>query len=176
MVHTTSHLGKLSFKLQYVINPSIMSVLHSGEASVYTEIQAGPLYRVVGHPLFISCNVSGFANEHSDKDFEFRIAKPSRPTFEINIISTNDPTFSYAVYGTRVSNQEISLKRLSPNSVVFEIQRLEKGDEGEFDCSVVNSESIFDGTYSAKSTVRGNQSAFYLVCIFMHCNALEKHT
>ncbi|XP_028250142.1 immunoglobulin superfamily member 3-like isoform X2 [Parambassis ranga] len=129
-------------------------LLQCGEARVYTEIQAGPLYRVVGHPLFISCNVSGFTNERSDKDFEFRIAKPSRPTFEINIISTRDPTFSYAVYGTRVSSQEISLKRVSPNSVVFEIQRLEKGDEGEFDCTVVNSESIFDGTYSVKSTVR----------------------
>ncbi|XP_059198540.1 immunoglobulin superfamily member 3-like [Centropristis striata] len=129
-------------------------LLHCGEARVHTEIQAGPLYRVVGSPLSISCNVSGFASVSTPKVIEFRIKKPAKPTFEINILSSGDPTFGYAVYSQRVKSKEITLTHVTPNSVLFEIKSLEKGDEGEYDCTVVNSEYIYDGTYSAKTTVK----------------------
>ncbi|XP_076603517.1 immunoglobulin superfamily member 2-like [Chaetodon auriga] len=129
-------------------------LLHCGEAKVHTEVQAGPLYRVVGSPLSIFCNVSGFTSASTRKEFEFRIKKPAKPTFEINIISTNDETFSYSMYYHRVKEGEITLTHVSPNSVVFEIQSLQKDDEGEFDCAVINSESVYSGTYSAKTTVK----------------------
>lgn len=128
---------------------------------MHTEAQAGPLYRVVGSPLSVYCNVSGFASASARKEFEFRIIKPANPTFEINIISTSDQSFGYAVYNPRVRSKEITVTHVSPNSVLFEIQSLEKGDEGDYDCSVINSEFGFDGTYSAKTTVKGNQSPFY---------------
>ncbi len=169
VLHTTI-LSKVStlikhgwnLKLQYStdFNICVLSVLHAGEARVLTEIQAGPLYRVVGSPLSISCNVSGFASASSRKEFEFRITKPAKPTFEVNIISTSDQGFGYAMYKTRVRAQEITLKHVSPNSVLFEIQSLRKDDEGEYDCTVKNSESVYDGTYSVKTTVKGNQSPF----------------
>ncbi|XP_070694283.1 immunoglobulin superfamily member 3-like isoform X2 [Pempheris klunzingeri] len=124
------------------------------EARVHTEAQAGPLYRVVGSPLSIYCNVSGFSSATARREFEFRVKKPANPKLEINIISTNDNTFSYNAYVNRVKNEEITLTHVSPNSVIFELQRLVKGDEGEFDCSVINSEYIYDGTYSAKTTVK----------------------
>ncbi|KAF1382634.1 hypothetical protein PFLUV_G00145810 [Perca fluviatilis] len=129
-------------------------LLHCGEARVLTEVQAGPLYRVVGSPLFISCNVSGFASASTRKGFEFRVKKPEKPTSEINIISTNDPDFSYAVYTQRVRSGDIHLTRVNPNSVFFEIQRLDKTDEGEYDCSVINHQHVYDGTYSAATTVK----------------------
>lgn len=128
---------------------------------MHTEAQAGPLYRVVGSPLSIYCNVSGFANADSRKDFEFRIQKPANPAFEISIISTADQYFAYAVYSSRVESKEITLTHVTPNSVLFEIQRLEKGDEGEYECAVINPEYTYDGTYNAKTTVKGNQSLFY---------------
>ena len=128
---------------------------------MHTEVQAGPLYRVLGAPLSISCNVSGFANENAQKVFEFRTRKPAKPTFEINIISTGDKSFGYAMYSQRVLSNEITLKHMSPNSVLFEIQRLQKSDEGEYDCSVVNSEYTYHGTYSATTTVKGNKSPSY---------------
>lgn len=127
----------------------------SGEARVNTETPAGPLYRVVGSLLSISCNTSGFSNNHTNKEFEFRVKKPANPN-EINIISTHDHLFSYAMYSGRVKNKEVSLTHVTPNSVVFEIQSLQKSDEGEFECYVNNPETIYNGIYNAKTTVRGN--------------------
>lgn len=132
----------------------VLSVHQTGEAKVNTEVQAGPLYRVVGSELSISCNVSGFRSENITKEIQFRVKKPAKAT-EINIISTGDPHFSYSMYKSRVRSDEITLKHENPNSVLFKIQRLEKGDEGEYDCSVVNHESNYDGRYSVKTTVKG---------------------
>uniref|UniRef100_A0A8C4ITR9 Ig-like domain-containing protein n=1 Tax=Dicentrarchus labrax TaxID=13489 RepID=A0A8C4ITR9_DICLA len=132
----------------------VLSGPHSGEARVLTEAQAGPLYRVVGYPLFISCNVSGFANADAKQEFEYRITKPANPNIEINIISTTDQTFGYAMYSQRVRKKEITLTNMSSTSVIFKIDSLQKSDEGEFDCTAINSEDRFDGTYSAKTTVK----------------------
>lgn len=130
-------------------------LLHSGEARVNTETPAGPLYRVRGSLLSISCHTTGFSNNRTNKEFEFRIKMLSKP-IEINIISTHDNLFSYAMYSQRVRNQEISLRHLTPNSVVFEIQSLQENDEGELECYVKNPEKGYDGTYNAKTAVRGN--------------------
>uniref|UniRef100_A0A7N6BYE0 Ig-like domain-containing protein n=1 Tax=Anabas testudineus TaxID=64144 RepID=A0A7N6BYE0_ANATE len=137
-----------------IFNICVFHVFHSGEARVLTEAPAGPLYRVVGSPLYISCNVSGFVSESLQKEFEFRIVKPAKPDFEINIISTRDQSFSYAMYLSRVNNKNIIVNRLSPNSVLFEIKSLQKDDEGEYECTVINVESVYMGTYSAKTTVK----------------------
>lgn len=126
-----------------------------------TEAPTGPLYRVVGSTLFISCNVSGLASESLQKEFEFRIKIPAKPDTEINIISTSDQYFGYAMYASRVRSKEINVKRVSPNSVLFEITSLQKKDEGEYECTVINSESVYVGTYSAKTTVKGNKSQLY---------------
>lgn len=129
--------------------------LCSGEARVNTETPAGPLYRVVGSLLSISCNTSGFSNKDIDKEFEFRVKLPAHPN-DINIISTHDKSFSYAIYNQRVKNQEVTLTHVTPDSAVFKIQSLRKSDEGEFECYVKNPETVYDGTYNAKTTVRGN--------------------
>uniref|UniRef100_A0A672JTJ3 Ig-like domain-containing protein n=1 Tax=Salarias fasciatus TaxID=181472 RepID=A0A672JTJ3_SALFA len=125
-----------------------------GEARVQTEAQAGPLYRVLGAPLAISCNVSGFRDEASVKHFSFYINKPANPGLDINIISTNDRGFGFAIYQQRVRSGEIFITRVSPNSVIFEIQSLQRGDEGDYDCSVENSEYTYDGSYSVKTAVK----------------------
>ncbi|XP_077435563.1 immunoglobulin superfamily member 3-like isoform X2 [Vanacampus margaritifer] len=70
----------------------------------------------------------------------------------LNIISTEDPGFSYAVYQVRGS--DIALTHVSSNSVLFEIKSLQKDDEGEYDCAVINPEYIYDGTYSVTTTVK----------------------
>ncbi|XP_037646675.1 immunoglobulin superfamily member 3-like [Sebastes umbrosus] len=130
-------------------------LLHWGEASVHTEVQAGPLYRMVGSPLSISCNVSGFANNSTQKDIEFRITKPANTNFEINIISSGNSNFGYAGYTQRVRNKGITLTHLTPNTVLFEIKSLEKGDEGEYHCSVINPPGHdYYGTYSATTKVK----------------------
>uniref|UniRef100_A0A3P9AZ09 Immunoglobulin superfamily member 3 n=1 Tax=Maylandia zebra TaxID=106582 RepID=A0A3P9AZ09_9CICH len=132
----------------------VLSLLYSGEARVKTEVQAGPLYRVLGSPLYITCSVSGFRSENTDKHFEFRMTKPSNPDFEIQIISSHEDTFGYSSHLTRVRKNEIALKRLSPNSVRFEIKSLQKTDEGEYECTAVNLEGVYDGEYSDKTVVK----------------------
>uniref|UniRef100_A0A669E3T3 Ig-like domain-containing protein n=1 Tax=Oreochromis niloticus TaxID=8128 RepID=A0A669E3T3_ORENI len=129
-------------------------LLYCGEARVKTEVQAGPLYRVLGSPLYITCSVSGFRNENTDKHFEFRMTKPSNPNRDIQIISSNDDNFGYSNHLIRVRKNEIALKRLSPNSVRFEIKSLLKADEGEYECTAVNLEGAYDGEYSAKTVVK----------------------
>ncbi|CAB1417644.1 unnamed protein product [Pleuronectes platessa] len=130
-------------------------LLHSGEATVLTESQSGPLYRVLGASLSISCNVSGLAGNNTRKEFEFLVTKPKNPSFQINIISSSDESFAYAAYSQRVARKEITLKHVSPNSVLFEIQSLQKGDEGDFECVVVNPvQHKYDGTYNAKTIVK----------------------
>ncbi|XP_008273849.1 immunoglobulin superfamily member 3-like [Stegastes partitus] len=129
-------------------------LVHHGEAAVLTEAQAGPLYRVVGSELSISCRVSGFIDEAATKHFEYRVFKPAKPNFELNIISTQDPSFGYAVYQERVMQDEIALERTSLNSVKFKIQSLRKDDEGDYECTAVNLESGYYGVYSVKTTVK----------------------
>uniref|UniRef100_A0A3P8NUP7 Ig-like domain-containing protein n=1 Tax=Astatotilapia calliptera TaxID=8154 RepID=A0A3P8NUP7_ASTCA len=131
---------------------TIHAVCHN--LQVKTEAQAGPLYRVLGSPLYITCSVSGFRSENTDKHFEFRMTKPSNPDFEIQIISSHEDTFGYSSHLTRVRKNEIALKRLSPNSVRFEIKSLQKTDEGEYECTAVNLEGAYDGEYSAKTVVK----------------------
>uniref|UniRef100_UPI0037E82BE0 immunoglobulin superfamily member 3-like n=1 Tax=Semicossyphus pulcher TaxID=241346 RepID=UPI0037E82BE0 len=127
--------------------------LHCGEARVNTETPTGPLYRVEDSPLSISCNVSGFKNADIKKHFEIRF-KRNANSGVANIISSNDPGFGYASYQRRVYSKDITLERVSANSVLFEIKRLQKSDEGEYDCGVINPEYIYDGTYSAFTAVK----------------------
>ncbi|XP_072300221.1 immunoglobulin superfamily member 3-like [Eucyclogobius newberryi] len=132
----------------------VLAVLLSRGDKVQTEAQAGPLYRVEGSKLSISCSVSGLPPLIGGRnDFEFRVKKPSNPTLDLNIISTNSEDFSYALYGGRVRSGEIAVRYVDPNSVVFEIRHLQKTDEGEYECTVVNTKGNYYGTYSAMTTV-----------------------
>ncbi|XP_061925090.1 immunoglobulin superfamily member 3-like isoform X1 [Entelurus aequoreus] len=126
-------------------------LLHCGEAEVLTKVQAGPLYRMAGSRLSISCNVSGFIDVSFQKDFQFRVTKPITAK-ELNIISTSDPQFGYTVYRNRGNN--ITLSHVTPNSVLFEIQSLRKDDEGKYNCFVVNPYSVYEGTYDATTDVK----------------------
>lgn len=119
-----------------------------------TESQRGPLYRTLGSRLSITCNVSGFSSHSATKKFEFCFLSPSNPSTPLNIISTSNKNFGYAMYSSRVQTGDINLTHASPNSVVFEIQRLQRGDEGAFECLVLNSESVYNGIYSSTTAVK----------------------
>lgn len=130
-----------------------------------TESQAGPLYRVVGSRLSIFCNVSGVpSHSTASQNFDFRfLPSGSSPSSSpLNIISTQSKSFGYAMFKKRVANGEIKLTHTSPTSVVFEIQALQKSDEGEFQCLLVNPVSRYYGVYSASTAVKGNHSTLLL--------------
>nr|XP_046220040.1 immunoglobulin superfamily member 3-like [Oncorhynchus gorbuscha] len=132
----------------------LSGLIQWGGARVLVEVQSGPLHRVIGYPISISCNVSGFSNPSAQQDFRFSVYKPKNPTQEIQIISTDDPNYAMAVYGVRVRGGVITLERLSVTSVLFHVKSLEDGDEGEYECHTPNSEAVYDGTYNAKTTLK----------------------
>uniref|UniRef100_A0A673X1Y0 Immunoglobulin superfamily member 3-like n=1 Tax=Salmo trutta TaxID=8032 RepID=A0A673X1Y0_SALTR len=132
----------------------LSGLIQWGGARVLVEVQSGPLHRVIGYPISISCNVSGFSNPLAQQDFRFSVYKPKNPTQEIRIISTDDDNYAMAVYGARVRRAGITLERLSVTSVLFHVKSLEDGDEGEYECHTPNSEAVYDGTYNAKTTLK----------------------
>ncbi|XP_024257422.1 immunoglobulin superfamily member 3 isoform X1 [Oncorhynchus tshawytscha] len=132
----------------------LSGLIQWGGARVLVEVQSGPLHRVIGYPISISCNVSGFSNPSAQQDFRFSVYKPKKNTQEIQIISTDDKNYAMAVYGDRVRRGGITLERLSVTSVLFHVKSLEDGDEGEYECHTPNSEAVYDGTYNAKTTLK----------------------
>ncbi|TRY91688.1 hypothetical protein DNTS_003337 [Danionella cerebrum] len=134
-------MGRLLFLAGF-----LLSDLCHGQRDV--QIQEGPLYRVEGFPISILCSVSGFTGQ-AEQDFEFGVRK----SFELNMISTKDPHFPYAVFSSRVRAKEIEIERLSGSSALLRIKRLEKKDEGEIFCHTPNTDARLWGNYSAETTL-----------------------
>lgn len=127
-----------------------------------TEIQVGPLYRVVDTRLSIFCNASGYPSDKRT-EFQFRMSRPSRPDFSVNIISSEEPDFSYASHGKRVATKDIVLMHQGQSDVLFVIEKLLKEDEGEYECISVSKETVLDGTFSAKTIVKGKPLLYFLM-------------
>ncbi|KAJ8255801.1 hypothetical protein COCON_G00196650 [Conger conger] len=121
-----------------------------GERVVH--IDKGPLYRAMGYPISISCNVTGFSGP-SVQMFQFSIYKPENPGSEIKIISTADPNIAYTKYQKRVSGGDIEIERLAGASVLLRIRELLEDDSGEYECFTPISDGSYLGSYSAKTTV-----------------------
>ncbi|KAF5902017.1 immunoglobulin superfamily member 3-like, partial [Clarias magur] len=119
-----------------------------GQHSV--QIQQGPLYRVIGFPMSISCNVSGMKDSR-EQAFQFLVTKPQKT--RIQIISTKDPDYAYAVYSKRVRENDILIERLSGTSVRFHIKSVKDGDSGKYECDTPNSYVTYNGTYNAETTM-----------------------
>ncbi|KAK9969894.1 hypothetical protein ABG768_028035 [Culter alburnus] len=113
------------------------------------QIQEGPLYRVQGYPISISCNVSGFKGP-SLQDFEFMVKKSN---VEINMISTEKSNFAYTMFSSRVREKDIEIVRLSGSSVLLRIKKLLEGDAGELFCHTPNTDGEYLGSYEAATTL-----------------------
>ncbi|XP_067115809.1 immunoglobulin superfamily member 3-like [Osmerus mordax] len=129
----------------------LSQLVQRGQTEVLVQVQPGPIYRVIDHPLSISCNASGFARE---ADFQFLFFNPNRPDREINVISTKDPGFAYSMFMQRVKNKDITLERLSATSALFHITKLQDSDNGVYECHSPSQDDVYFGTYSAKITVK----------------------
>ncbi|XP_028656565.2 LOW QUALITY PROTEIN: immunoglobulin superfamily member 3 [Erpetoichthys calabaricus] len=130
-----------------VILPLLLLGVSSAKREV--NVQPGPLYRTAGSHTTIWCNVSGYQGS-AEQDFQWSIYLPSAPEREIQIISTKDPDYAYALYSQRVRNKEIYIERVSRDSVVLHIAKLQLQDQGEFECYTPNTEAQYLGVYSAK--------------------------
>ncbi|XP_035378654.1 immunoglobulin superfamily member 3 isoform X1 [Electrophorus electricus] len=116
------------------------------------EMPVGPLYRVKGFPMSLSCSVSGFKGS-AWQEFAFSLFKPEAPELEIQIIHTADQNYAYAMFSGRVRNKDIMIERLSGSSVVLHISSLHANDAGTYECYTPNTDGTFFGTYNARTTV-----------------------
>ncbi|XP_070799739.1 immunoglobulin superfamily member 2-like [Pituophis catenifer annectens] len=115
-------------------------------------IQKGPLYRVIGTHITISCNVSGY-QKSVEQNFEWSAYQLSAPQREMKIISTGDSKFSYQFYSGRVESGEIYIEKTKEDSVLLHITDLKKDDAGVYECHIPNTEDVYLGTYSAKTNI-----------------------
>lgn len=138
-------------------NASLLTDLCYGQRLV--QIQEGPLYRVQGYPISISCNVTGFTGS-SLQDFEFKVKKSN---VDINIISTKDQDFAFAMYSNRVREKDIEIERLSGSSVLLRIKNLLEEDAGDIFCQTPNTDSRYFGSYEAETKLNG-EKFHYLEC------------
>lgn len=115
-------------------------------------VQSGPLIRTEGSHVTIWCNVTGY-KEGMKQDFEWSMYLSSVPDREIRIVSTTQPNYAYAVYAQRVNDKEIYVERLSRDSAVLHITKVQAKDQGLFECYTPNTDGQYLGSYSARTNL-----------------------
>lgn len=120
-------------------------------------VQEGPLYRTEGSHITIWCNVSGYQGP-SEQNFQWSIYLPSAPEREVQIISTVDSSFPYAIYTQRVRSGKIYVERVQGHSALLHITDLQARDAGEYECHTPNTDERYFGSYSAKMNLVGKET------------------
>ncbi|XP_070606314.1 immunoglobulin superfamily member 3 isoform X2 [Erythrolamprus reginae] len=115
-------------------------------------VQEGPLYRTENSHITIWCKVSGYQGP-SQQNFQWSIYLPSSPEREVQIVSTMDPSFPYAIYTQRVRGGEIYVERIEGNYAKLHITQLQDRDAGEYECHTPTTDERYFGSYSAKMTL-----------------------
>ncbi|XP_014020320.1 immunoglobulin superfamily member 3 isoform X1 [Salmo salar] len=115
-------------------------------------VQSGPLVRTEGSHVTIWCNVTGY-KEGVEQDFEWSMYLTSVPDREIRIVSTAQSNYAYAVYGQRVNSKEIWVERLTRDSALLHITKVQARDQGLFECYTPNTDGQYLGSYSARTNL-----------------------
>ncbi|KFO14001.1 Immunoglobulin superfamily member 2, partial [Balearica regulorum gibbericeps] len=115
-------------------------------------VQKGPLYRVKGSHVTLWCKVSGYQGP-AEQNFQWSIYLPSAPEREVQIVSTIDPSFPYAIYTQRVHSRGIYVERVQGDAVLLHITELQDRDAGVYECHTPNTDESYFGSYSAKTNL-----------------------
>ncbi|XP_075267247.1 immunoglobulin superfamily member 2 [Opisthocomus hoazin] len=128
----------------------ILTGLSTGQRVV--TVQKGPLYRVRGTHVTLWCKVNGYQGP-AEQNFQWSIYLPSAPEREVQIVSTTDPSFPYAIYTQRVRSRGIFVERVQGDAVLLHITELQDRDAGEYECHTPNTDERYFGSYSAKTNL-----------------------
>lgn len=119
------------------------------------KVPAGPLVRVEGTEVRISCNVTQYDGP-SEQNFDWEFStNPAQDSKFVNIISTWDPSFMSQEYQDRVTRGDIMLRRNSNNAVELLIGSIRPTDQGTYRCTTPSTDSVFHGNYNAVVKVKG---------------------
>nr|XP_025949120.1 immunoglobulin superfamily member 2 isoform X2 [Dromaius novaehollandiae] len=134
------------------LGAALVLVLGLSSSQRVVTIQRGPLYRVRGSHITLWCRVSGYQGP-AEQNFQWSIYLPSAPEREVQIISTADPSFPYAIYTQRVRSREIYVERLQGDAARLHITELQDHDAGEYECHTPTTDERYFGSYSAKTNL-----------------------
>uniref|UniRef100_A0A8C1USE3 Immunoglobulin superfamily member 3 n=1 Tax=Cyprinus carpio TaxID=7962 RepID=A0A8C1USE3_CYPCA len=137
--------------LTFLTHSAFFTVV-SCSAQRQVSVQPGPLIRTEGSHITIWCNVTGY-KEGVEQDFEWSMYLYTTPDREIRIVSTSQHNYAYALYAQRVNSKEIYIERLSGDSVLLHITKLQATDQGMYECYTPNTDSRYLGSYSARTNL-----------------------
>uniref|UniRef100_A0A8C1L509 Immunoglobulin superfamily member 3 n=1 Tax=Cyprinus carpio TaxID=7962 RepID=A0A8C1L509_CYPCA len=137
--------------LTFLTHSAFLTVV-SCSAQRQVSVQPGPLIRTEGSHITIWCNVTGY-KEGVEQDFEWSMYLYTTPDREIRIVSTSQHNYAYALYAQRVNSKEIYIERLSGDSVLLHITKLQATDQGMYECYTPNTDSRYLGSYSARTNL-----------------------
>ncbi|KAJ3603248.1 hypothetical protein NHX12_030990 [Muraenolepis orangiensis] len=116
-------------------------------------LPAGPLYRVAGFSLTLPCAVVDYQGSRT-QEFEWMHYREDANGKQINVVSTRDPGFSYAVFQGRVSSGEVRVERDSGDKARLVVQRLRPEDQGKYECYTPSTDVTYKGNYSTTVAVK----------------------
>ncbi|XP_013805517.2 immunoglobulin superfamily member 2 [Apteryx mantelli] len=135
--------------LVHCLGAALVFILGLSSGQRVVTIQKGLLYRVKGSHVTLWCRVSGYQGP-AEQNFQWSIYLPSAPEREVQIVSTADPSFPYAIYTQRVRSREIYVERLQGDAAQLHITELQDRDAGEYECHTPTTDEKYFGSYSAK--------------------------
>ncbi|KAM6446686.1 immunoglobulin superfamily member 3 isoform 1-T2 [Liasis olivaceus] len=139
-----------STKMRYLLlELTSLMLLGWSFAQRQVTVQEGPLYRTENSHITIWCKVSGYQGP-SEQNFQWSIYLPSSPEREVQIVSTMDPSFPYAIYTQRVRSGEIYVERVEGDYALLHVTQLQDRDAGEYECHTPTTDERYFGSYGAK--------------------------
>ncbi|XP_028837846.1 prostaglandin F2 receptor negative regulator [Denticeps clupeoides] len=113
-------------------------------------VPAGPLTRVKGQSVSISCTVTDYEGPR-EQDFDWLALADPEP---VQVISTFDSSFSDASFRQRVASGDISIERLADNKVELTIKAAAVTDNGVYRCRTPSTDKSVTGNYEADVQLR----------------------
>lgn len=109
------------------------------------KVPAGPLVRVEGQSVSISCNVTDYEGP-PEQDFDWSFIVNGKETA---LISTFDLTFPDKTVLDRINSGEISVTKLKNNEAVLTINKVRASDSTIYRCTTPSTDSVIKGNYFA---------------------------
>lgn len=125
-----------------------------GVWSRIVRVPSGPLLRVEGTDIAISCNVSDYEGP-GEQNFEWTFSPGSGPV--VRVLSTWDDTFTDAALKGRVKAGDIQLQRTGNSEVLLRLRQLSSSDEGNYTCSTPSTDATVSGNYDDHVQLKGNK-------------------
>ncbi|XP_039599683.1 prostaglandin F2 receptor negative regulator-like [Polypterus senegalus] len=132
-----------------IVSAFILLGVFASSSGRVVKVLAGPLIRVEGKNVSISCDVNDYTGP-KEQDFEWSVRHNEE---YVNLVGTYDPSFTANKYKDRVDRGEIAIKRTSDNSVILEIINVKITDSGEYKCFTPSTDATSSGNYDASVTL-----------------------